>query len=492
MRKFLFVLLIIFLTSCSSATEENEIYKSPTPTPTKEAQPVSDELKEEVLQAYKILIFIQANTNSLKETAEKVYSGELEGFESFGALITHAAMAEAVDQVIDEIEVPFLIKPYWNDALSVQESVKSMISDWFDKEIDSSIVMENVDPYIEEIEDIMDDVNQSLKSELGLDNDEIEQFREDAIYDLYEALSEEIDETGEVETNNNTEEIQKSDEILVEAEYLGDTTQGYGYGLTAIKIVDPASPASYYEVEDGKKIIGVEVIISNVSGDICSTDLSYATLVDSEGFTYSADWRAIENEIPSLYIDDGEQVKGWIGFEVPKDIPEIKSLKYEFFQLTSFDSYKLSTSLIPTPENYEPNQIELTVNMPKMTLGESDGEEGRSLSAINIADPATPGSRYENRQGFRLYGVEVILSNESSEESFFIDLNEFSLVDEKGFMYSAEWGYTVYQIESGELEKGEKRRGWISFVIPDDSIPLYIKYPIEYFSEIYLVVGVKH
>ena len=74
--------------------------QSPTPTFTPTATVIPEALKEEILQAYKVLLFIQIDANLLNETMTRVQSSKSGGFNSLGALIATAASVQAVDESI--------------------------------------------------------------------------------------------------------------------------------------------------------------------------------------------------------------------------------------------------------------------------------------------------------------------------------------------------------------------------------------------------------
>lgn len=111
---------------------------------------------------------------------------------------------------------------------------------------------------------------------------------------------------------------------------LGKTAEGHGYSLIAVAVEDPASPGRLYTAKPGKKLVAIEVIIGNVSGESFSSNPLYATLVDTEGFTYEPELGArAQGQLAMLDLNPGEKVRGWIAFEVPEGaVPA--SVKYEF------------------------------------------------------------------------------------------------------------------------------------------------------------------
>ena len=139
------------------------------------------------------------------------------------------------------------------------------------------------------------------------------------------------------QTTNTPEPISEPTEAPTEAPtdipepqpiHLGDAVKQYGYSLSALTVEDPATrPGLFYDPEEGKKLVAVEFIVGNVSGETFSSNVLYATLVDTEGFTYGAESGAVENSLELLDLNPGEKVRGWAGFIVPQDATPA-SLKY--------------------------------------------------------------------------------------------------------------------------------------------------------------------
>ena len=79
--------------------------------------------------------------------------------------------------------------------------------------------------------------------------------------------------------------------------YLGDAVSDYGYALTAISVQDPATPGMFYTAVAGTKLIAVEVVISNLSGDMLTVNPLFATLLDKDGFTYDAELAGVDDQL---------------------------------------------------------------------------------------------------------------------------------------------------------------------------------------------------
>jgi hypothetical protein len=267
--------------------------------------------------------------------------------------------------------------------------------------------------------------------------------------------------------------------------YLGDAVQNYGYALTVLSVADPATPSMSYQAEAGKKLVALELLLSNISGDLMNVSADNATLLDTDGFLYPAELWAIEDEIGTVDLNPGEQTTGWIGFKIDENaIPA----KIKFLTHTFADQI-IQASLNPPPEGHKTITISLTPTIPSSKLGDVVEQFGYSLSATNVEDPTTPSDFYESRQGYKLVSVEISLGNVSEAKSLSVIYYFASLVDNNGFVYEAEHGERDGEINMLDLNVGERAKGWVSFTIPENATPAYLKYQLGFFSKDYLITG---
>lgn len=267
--------------------------------------------------------------------------------------------------------------------------------------------------------------------------------------------------------------------------FLGDAFEGYGYALTGVSVHDPAEPGLIYSPKEGTKLVAVEIIVSNISGDMLGVNPLNATLVDSEGFTYQTELGGVDEQIPTLDIFAGEKVRGFIAFQVPENATPA-SIKYS---LDFMGNKVLKASLMPPSEGHEPvletSSDEPAQELPK--LGEEVQRFGYTLTATTVEDPATPGILFTPRESYRLVAVEIILGNVDNDEFSVNPLNSY-LIDADGFVYAVELGGSNDQIDTTKLGTGEKVKGWVAFNIPEDATPAGIRYQTNYSSD-YLYTG---
>ena len=212
MKKYLSFIIILLITSCSPGslieptllpteilpTSTFTLTNTPTitPTPTSTATPeptftptplpLTEEEYNSLIQAYKILLFIQIDTNLLEEIATKVKNGELTGFDSLGALLGLAMVIDEVNNGILETTPLPIFMPYWEDALKVHEETKTVLGDWFNKEINSTEVLEKTPSMNSKIEKIMVDLEKEISVINGLSIEELKKAREEAIQSIGE------------------------------------------------------------------------------------------------------------------------------------------------------------------------------------------------------------------------------------------------------------------------------------------------------------------
>ena len=125
---------------------------------------------------------------------------------------------------------------------------------------------------------------------------------------------------------------------------LGGTVEGSGYTLTAIAVEDPAQPGRIYTPVAGTRLIAVEVVITNVSGETFSTSPMWGILIDSQGYLYPSDFFGRDEALASMELKQGEKLRGWISFTIPESVTPV-AMKYQFLQVPSYTSVLLKTGL---------------------------------------------------------------------------------------------------------------------------------------------------
>lgn len=110
----------------------------------------------------------------------------------------------------------------------------------------------------------------------------------------------------------------------------GNVVEQDGYSLTALAVENPSTrPHIIYQPQAGQKLVGVEVIVRNISGEPFTSLTLFATLVDTSGFLYGAEAVGVEGLLEPLTVNLGEMVRGWIGFTIPQDATPAR-IRYRF------------------------------------------------------------------------------------------------------------------------------------------------------------------
>lgn len=121
---------------------------------------------------------------------------------------------------------------------------------------------------------------------------------------------------------------------------LGQEAQGFGMGLTAVTLEDPATPGMFYTAEPGTRLVAVEIIISNIGTDSVSVNPLYITLVDAEGYLHEVVLAGRDDQIDTLDLAPGERARGWVAFAIPENAQPI-GIRYA----TLFDDKVLQVSV---------------------------------------------------------------------------------------------------------------------------------------------------
>jgi len=109
---------------------------------------------------------------------------------------------------------------------------------------------------------------------------------------------------------------------------LGDVVEQYGYSLAAVAVEDPAKPGMFASVEDGEKVVAIEIIVGNISGEKIGVNPLNASLVDDEGYVYEVELGGRDgDQIDVADVNPGEKVRGWVAFVIPENATPT-SIKY--------------------------------------------------------------------------------------------------------------------------------------------------------------------
>ncbi len=183
MRKFILLLIILMLAACNTApggdvesapaaadtatlqptspappTDTPTITPTATPEPTATATreptatPLSKDLRDQLLRTYMTVLTFRWEVEQTYDLAVRIQSGELSGWDTLIPFWTIIAVAGAINEAVQEVDAPELAEAYWDQALSTHNQIVDILRRWTEDEIDSSIVSEEAEPLVEEIE----------------------------------------------------------------------------------------------------------------------------------------------------------------------------------------------------------------------------------------------------------------------------------------------------------------------------------------------------
>jgi hypothetical protein len=134
---------------------------------------------------------MQLEVEMLNEIALQVQEGELEGFEAFGTLLALSALIEEVDKSLPDVEpLPELRGP-WDDLTGIHEEIKGIISRWVNDEIDSSRVVGETNPLLENAESALNQAETVLEEDYDLPSAELTSRRQELMREVSNAVSSE-------------------------------------------------------------------------------------------------------------------------------------------------------------------------------------------------------------------------------------------------------------------------------------------------------------
>jgi uncharacterized protein DUF4352 len=248
--------------------------------------------------------------------------------------------------------------------------------------------------------------------------------------------------------------------------------EGYFFQATAVE--DPATPGPIHQAESGKKLVAVEVVIGNQADTSITVNPLSATLIDDDGFTYKAALGGRDDQIPLMDVNQGERVRGWISFKIP-NAAKPKGIRYDVSALGGI-TLQTNVTLAPAGQTQAPLPPRTSPQLPK--LGDVVSQDGYTLSASEVEDPAKPGAFSNIQKGMRLVAVEIAVGVETGAK---ITVNPLYavLVDTDGFLYKAALGGRDGQIALMDLNPGERVKGWVSFQLPPNAKLEGIKYNVS-------------
>ena len=166
----------------------------PTATPTLEPTEIaySEEDIATVLQNYKVFVFSNLTATLLKETAEGVQSEAIASDDGFAAALVVGALTKAADEAYDQSAQADIFVPHWEEMQAANKEINSLVLRWFDKEIDSTVVLEEVQPIVEAYAFILSVIEIQMQEQYAYSADELAALRQQTSDEMREALQNQL------------------------------------------------------------------------------------------------------------------------------------------------------------------------------------------------------------------------------------------------------------------------------------------------------------
>jgi hypothetical protein len=257
-------------------------------------------------------------------------------------------------------------------------------------------------------------------------------------------------------------------------DYLGDYHEAEGMVFAALELADPAEPGPIYEGVEAMRLVGVRIIVGNLNGDRLYFSPSDVGLKDANGDMWESEYGALDGEVIGAYLDPGQRVQGWIGFTIPENVQPVE-LEYLYDWM---DEKSIIVSLAEPPAGREPRTVDFSrAQFSGPGLGQAAAGGEFAVTVIQVEDPAEPAfpDFFDPPPATHLLAVEIEVKNVSDKVQTFSTF-EINLVDADGFLYVIDYFNGPEVIDSDDLEPGGSVTGWVTFLVPDGTVPESIRF----------------
>ena len=162
-------------------TETPTVTLTMTPIPTTTLTPIPADITEAIYQLYTGLVYVQFEANLVNDTASKVVSGELLGFDIYQAVIGCVDVVNGVDNGIAPIRPLPLLTDRWKEGLFVHGKVKDTLNLWFNQKTLAPDVIGVIKPLLTYIEITLTKTDDIVSSQYGINKDYLAKTRQDAL-----------------------------------------------------------------------------------------------------------------------------------------------------------------------------------------------------------------------------------------------------------------------------------------------------------------------
>lgn len=123
---------------------------------------------------------------------------------------------------------------------------------------------------------------------------------------------------------------------------IGEVVENEGYSLVVEAVENPTTPGLLYDPTDGMKLVAIQIIVGNVSGEVITVNALNTYLLDSDGYIYTAELAGRNEQIELVDLNVDERVRGWVAFEIPEDATPASVI----YQVSGFPLIELQAGLL--------------------------------------------------------------------------------------------------------------------------------------------------
>ena len=222
--------------------------------------------------------------------------------------------------------------------------------------------------------------------------------------------------------------------------------------------------------EEGKEFIAVDLIIANQGSKPTSiSTLLQMYLKDETGQKYDPDLMAqtVVGSAPEGEISPGEQIRGRVGFQIPKDIGPLIFV----FDVDVFGTGKVFVDLGSKPGMVEPPANLVSQGQISVYKVGDQVQIGNLILTVNGVSYPKGDQFNKPKEGYKFVVVDLTIENTGTESVHISSLLQMSLKDETGQIYEVDLMASVAgggNSPEGEIAPGEKLRGQVGFQVPED------------------------
>jgi len=231
----------------------------------------------------------------------------------------------------------------------------------------------------------------------------------------------------------------------------------------------------FIKPDEGNKFIAVDLLIINTSSSSASiSSLLQASLKDETGQKYQPDLlatTATKKDSPDGELSAGERIRGTEGFQIPQDA---KGLEF-VFDASVFGTGKVFIKLGDAPNAVAPPaKLEGEIEQSAFKVGEAV-QVGSLYVTVNEVKTVKGDSFNKPPKGYQFLMVDLTIENKGSSAENISSLLQMWLKDPTGQRYKVDLGATVASkgtAPDGELAAGEKLKGQVAYLVPQDATGL--------------------